>query len=55
MAIRLLFFGWCRKKPVHPAKAHLYYFAVIARNIEGDESDAAISCGAAAKMLILQG
>jgi len=27
---------------VHPVNAYLYYLAVIARSIEGDESDAAI-------------
>jgi len=31
---------------LHPVNAYLYYFAVIARNIEGDESDAAIPGGA---------
>ncbi|NOY87275.1 MAG: hypothetical protein GXP52_08255 [Deltaproteobacteria bacterium] len=35
---------------VHPDNAYLYYFAVIARSIEGDESDAAIPGGAAKKI-----
>jgi len=34
---------------VYPVNAYLYYFAVIVRNIEEDESDAAIPGGAEAR------